>query len=411
MMNDNHTKAYLMHRRDVLLVLGVFLLALLLRLSATWPGVTGERGFTMGDDDDYHRLAVSLVQSGRLEDSLLGVRAYRMPFFPMVLAAIYAVFGPTPPAAYVLLAVLSALTCVVIYGFGRQVFGPTVGLVAALLSCFDHGLIFYSQYLLTETVFVFLVVCGLWALDRLRLEIRWTKAVIAGCLLGLAVLTRVNMALCVPVALIWLVKVVRPQVKRALGHSLIVAGIVGGMWLTWVVRNYLVLGAFVPLTTQNGSGYYGVYNDITASASDLFHFGAWYDLALPPHPTNWTEVDLDRWQRGLAWNWIAAHPAAAFRITLSQALHFWQPGTLADVPYLLLILLSLLGIVQAQRRGLRTVELWAWLMLTLTLTAFVSLAVPRFQLVLHPFIDMTAAYALVSIVRQLGKRRSVGAGA
>jgi hypothetical protein len=273
------------------------------------------------------------------------------------------------------------------------------------LICFDRGLIIYSQFLLTETVFVFLVLCGVWALDRLRVEMRWTKAVIAGCLLGLAVLTRVNMALCVPVALIWLVRVTRPKVKRALGLSLIVAGIAGGLWLTWVVRNYLVLGEFVPLTTQSGRGYYGVYNDLSASASDLLHFGEWHNLDLSPHSADWTEVELDHWQRELAWNWIVAHPATAFRIALSQAVHLWQPDDiLTDV----MLLLSLLGIVQAQRRGLRTVELWAWLMLTFTLTAFVSIAIQRFQMALHPFIAMAAAYTLVSGARQFGKRRNVG---
>ena len=79
-------------RLDLAIALGQTILALTVRVKFDWPALTGAQGLLQSDALDYHKLAVSLLQTGSLSEN--GILAYRMPFFPMVLAAIYAVSGP-----------------------------------------------------------------------------------------------------------------------------------------------------------------------------------------------------------------------------------------------------------------------------------------------------------------------------
>ena len=79
---------------------------------------------------------------------------------------------------------------VLVYLLGRRLFGPLVGLVAALLTVLDVELALYEHAVMTETLFIFLVVgaIGLLVLGVARYP--WQTAAGFGLLLGLATLVR-----------------------------------------------------------------------------------------------------------------------------------------------------------------------------------------------------------------------------
>ncbi len=385
------------HREGTIL-LGIFLLALLIRVLLLWPLLTAERELKT-DEPSYHGLAVSLVETGRLEFKEHGTtfRAYRMPFFPLVLASIYYVLGPDPYVAQPFIVVLSALTCAGTYILGRELFDRRVGLIAGVLTSFDPALIAYSRLLFTETLSVFLVLCAMIALERLRKNGRWTWAVASGMFLGLATLTRANFGPFVPFALGWLVFTGRSSLWPSLRNAAIIAALTGSLWTGWVARNYIVFGEFIPFTTQGGNAYNGIYNDVVAARSGLNH-GEWDELselsALSP-AGDWTEIEADRVRKDSAFAWIRAHPGSAATIALMQVVHLWRPQFFGTF-YVLLMVTSLFGFLWAVRRNNQGVILWAILAGVYTFMALMTLGRPRFRLPLHPILAVLAGAALLA---------------
>ncbi len=388
--------------RDVILAVAILALALVVRFLVAGPLLFSDHGFVMGDDDDYYRLAISFIESGRLED---GFRAYRMPVFPLFLAAIYRVFGPDPINAQYVLIVVSALVCSGSYLLGKQLFNPAVGMIAGVFTAVDFGLVFYGPFLMTDTLFVFLVLSAMLSLERLRRVGSWQWAVITGGMFALATLTRINFGFFVPIALGWLGWNSGRTGHQVWRNTIIICALVGGLWLSWMARNYVELGALVPFTTQGGNAYYGVYNDLVAKKTQFSEFGYWSDLVLPAHPVAWNEVQLDRWQRELALDWIKAHPGVSIKLAGMQVIHFWRPEFDADILYRFIFPMSILGLYWALRRGNDRVMIWALMMGTFSFLAFITIGVPRFRLVFHPVMAVLASFTLVTSVHQMGQAR------
>ncbi len=387
-------------------ILGIFIIGLALRVIWSWPALTGVDGFSQGDDDDYYRLGMSLAQTGTLADNGK-LTAYRMPFFPITIAPFHYFLGAAPHAAQPLIVLLSALTCVGAYLLGRELFQAEVGLVAGCLIAINIPLVIYSRQLMTETLFVFLVLAGMLSLERVRKTQRWSWAIAAGVILGLATLTRANFGPFVLFALAWLLFYTRQQIRVALRNIAIIAGLVGILWGGWVVRNYIVFDAFIPFTTQGGNAYYGIYNDTSAQLPDGF-FGSWINR-LPPVPSStrdaWSEVDLDRLGKSLAFDWIKAHPTLSAKIALMQAVYFWWPGE-GDILFHWLAPLALIGLILAVRQRNPGAILWLILAGVFTVMAIASVGVGRYQLPLYPIMSVLIAVPCV-MVWQRATARSV----
>jgi 4-amino-4-deoxy-L-arabinose transferase-like glycosyltransferase len=400
-------------RHEKLSILAIFILALTLRVVFAWPALSGAEEFGQGDDDDYYRLGMSIAQTGALADHGK-LSAYRMPFFPITIAPFHYFLGAAPHAAQPLIIVLSALTCVGVYLLGRELFQPQVGLVASALISINLQLVIYSRLLLTETLFVFLVLAGMIGLERVRKTQRWTWAIVTGVILGLATLTRANFGPFIPFALGWLLYNRRAQISPALRNAAIIVMIVGVFWGAWVVRNYIAFDAFIPFTTQGGPAYYGIYNDDTANTRPP-RFGYWRDMA-PPAPAGsareWNEVSLDRLEKDRAFIWVRAHPTLAAKIALMQAVYFWWPEVV-DPLFLALLPAGLGGLILAIRQRNQGVFLWIILAAVFTFMAIASVGVGRYQLPIHPIISVLVAVPLVMIwqfitARGSPRRQNVG---
>ena len=77
-----------------------------------------------------------------------------------------------------------------VYFLGRRLFGPLVGLVAALLTVLDGELALYEHAVMTETLFTFLLVGAIGLLVFGVARYPWETAAGFGLLLGLATLVR-----------------------------------------------------------------------------------------------------------------------------------------------------------------------------------------------------------------------------
>lgn len=132
-------------RREGLLILALFCIALSLRLYFAWPALRGSDVFLyFGDEEHYYQIALSLARGAGI--AVQGQpTAYRMPFFSLTLAPWYALLGASPYAPQPFIILLSALTCVGVYLLGRQIFNTQIAIVAALISSFDYLHAIYKQ--------------------------------------------------------------------------------------------------------------------------------------------------------------------------------------------------------------------------------------------------------------------------
>ncbi len=149
------------------------------------------------DARNFHLLANGLADGfgyvrpvDRVNFGLLVNTAEYPPLFPAVLA-LGSLVGLDSFTAHQALAALVASTSVPLVGLlGRRVAGPAVGLLAALIALFHPMLFQTGAALMSEAIYLPLVVGVLLAVLRARDEASWRWWALAGGLAGLAALAR-----------------------------------------------------------------------------------------------------------------------------------------------------------------------------------------------------------------------------
>jgi 4-amino-4-deoxy-L-arabinose transferase-like glycosyltransferase len=252
------------------------------------------------------------------------------------------------------------------------------------MMAFDPDQISFAAMLMTETLCTTLLAGSVLALTALRRQGGIWRAGVAGALLGLTVLTRVNMLVLVPVVCVWLLRWGHGPLRSRLAAAAVIVGLSGACWGAWALRNYQVFGAFVPLTTQGGNGYYGVFNDEAARwPQPLESYGGWRYLPAPAELAGAGELARDRQQRAAALEWAGAHPIDAALVSLAQVGQLWRSNSGSPL-FPALLALAALGARALHERGSPDGALWGLIAAALTLTAAVALAVPRFNIPLMP---------------------------
>jgi hypothetical protein len=211
----------------VTLVLGVALLprlAIMFRAPALY--VVGSR--------PYYATAIQMVNG--LELSALSLR--HTPGYPFFLTGVIALFGIEPLAIAFVQHLLGAASAVLCYFIGKIVANRLVGLAAGLLTGVNTTLVAYEHHILTEPLYVFLMLSSILLLVvAARRKPGWLF-VLAGCVIGVATLTRPigqTMMLAAPVALLLCYRHWRPT---AFATALLVAGFALGAG-PWMLRNSL----------------------------------------------------------------------------------------------------------------------------------------------------------------------------
>ena len=69
------------------------------------------------------------------------------PFYYFLIAPLYLIGGGNPLLPMVFLAILSALSLLLIFELGRQIHSRSAGLIAAVVAGFSYYIIYYSRWL------------------------------------------------------------------------------------------------------------------------------------------------------------------------------------------------------------------------------------------------------------------------
>ena len=234
----------------------VFLAALSIRLvmDIFLPSVNSYSGSqTEADSYTYHSIAQNLISGrGYSFDGITPTRD-RTPTYPVFLAMIYLVFGPSATAILISQAFLGALTCLFAYHIGRRIFDARAGFLAAVVVAFYPALIYYDSRVLRESLTTFLLTAAvLTALRIVQGQKRPRGYLVVGAILAAVSMCRPEtLLLTVPIGYM-LVRPIR-GLRNLWRPALLVSLPILFVWVPWTARNYITFGSLSPITVGLGS--------------------------------------------------------------------------------------------------------------------------------------------------------------
>jgi hypothetical protein len=343
--------------------------------------------------------------------------------WPGFLGAALALFGPHVWVGQCLNLVLSTGVVVLTAAAGRLLFPTTrTWRLAILLLAVFPNQIAYVPLLSVEIFFEFLLLLGFLLLAAGSLR----SLLAAGSVFGVAALTKAQ-AVLVPAVLA--MPLLAIGIGRWLRTMLLTGLVMAAVILPWTLRNYVVLHAFVPVSTNGG---YTLLTGNNPSARGRYTADDALVASLSKDPID--QVAMDRVARDRALAWIAGNPAGFVRLIPLKIWRLWsgdgeaewlyQAGyagydahaalfrtvRIANQLYYLLLLALAGASVPLMWRRRRSLPLYCWsgwaVVGYFTVISAVFSGQSRFHFALMPFIALYAAWVVT--VRRPGHGRDGG---
>ncbi len=250
--------------------------------------------------------------------------SFQEPVYPLFLSALYAVFGlKSYLTARLCQAFVGALIPVVIFLMGEKVVGKGIGLVAGLFLVAYPSLVYFSGLLMTETLFTFLLITGLYILTWTIEGAPGHRDVAFGMLMGITVLTRTVLLGFLPILFLWLW--LHSSFRQAFQRAVLIGIGCAVLILPWTVRNCIVHRAFVPLTTKGG---YNIY--IYSFPVRNYDFNDRWDIITFPDMSSLSEVERSRLLAGKGREFIQENPLLFIEFAFHKLIDFWNPVPRTD---------------------------------------------------------------------------------
>lgn len=309
------------------------LLALVLRV--LFLILAGVNAPLTGDEPAYQQIAENfaagrgLYQTNNPFFPAQVLYAWQAPLYPLALGILYRLAGVNPLVGKLFGVMVSAATVYVVYDLTRRVFGgdaraTRTAWLAAFLVAIYPGLLTNAHLLLSETLFIFLLLLALdWvarACDA-PARARWWVAG-GGALWGMATLTRGITLYFTPLFAFWIAWTFwragandTPAHKtegggeglRAAGMALLFLAAMTAVIVPWAARNYVQFGQVVLLETKGGVNLWLGNSPYTPNdvIRNVWKVGV-RERMLDVLPTD--EVQRDRAAYALAIDYIRAEP-------------------------------------------------------------------------------------------------------
>ena len=221
----------------------ILAVALALRLLAL--AVAPPHGFII-DEVEYNGIA-AMLNDGRGWQWFAGSVWVRPPLYPLFLLGLYKIFGTNMVAFQLVQIGLSVATVWLLHLWSASLYGRRVGLWAAGLLAVAWPFVTFPTFLLSENLFLFLLVAAFLALTHAvsgRRRLLWALG--GGALLGCAALTRGQILSFMPLVLLWPLLACggtlreRGRVMLRLSPAVLLAFVV--VIAPWLVRNATTYG-------------------------------------------------------------------------------------------------------------------------------------------------------------------------
>ena len=249
--------------------------------------------------------------------------AYYPPGYPFFLGAIQWIIDRVGLGEHLVLAaglvqaLLGGLAVGAVVVAGERLGGRRVALVAGALIALWPNLVVHSSLMLSETLFIAVFCVTLAALVKVTDAPRWWSAslFVAAAGLGLCTLIRPQSTLLAlpAIAISWALGSMGWR-RCATSLAVLVAGVVLVV-APWTIRNAIVLGGFVPVSTNTGDNLCIGFNPDTTGgfmAAPYCETGEFYVQGIDQ------ELRRDAEARALALRWASGHLAEIPALSLRK---------------------------------------------------------------------------------------------
>jgi 4-amino-4-deoxy-L-arabinose transferase-like glycosyltransferase len=230
---------------------------------------------------------------------------------------------PTTAALFNL--VLGVGTVALTFEVGRRLFDNRIGLVSAAIVALWPNLIFHTAVMLTETLFIFLVMAAvllLVALPDSTRRIGWRRLAAFGVVLALSALVRPISLMFLPVLFIVLVAA-RLGWRVAIRYLGVAALVVVLVLVPWTIRNMRETESLVVISTNLGDN---LCMSRHAGATGAFQSGSACTIRTRGLKTADYEVQVNGTNIRRATNFVRDHPLSEAQLVFLRGYHTIKNG-------------------------------------------------------------------------------------
>jgi len=196
-----------------------------------------------------------------------GPTAWLAPAYPLLLAALFKLFGTFTLASFYaavsLNCIFSSLASIPVYYSGGRIGGSLAAALAAWLwAVFPSGIVMPFEWIWDTSLSALLAAALLWATLRLAGSLSYSEATLYGLLSGVALLANPALGSLLPFFLGWIFyRHLSTGMLRA-RPLLLAIGVIILVCIPWTVRNYVQFHRFIPLRSNFVYEFWSGNNEI-----------------------------------------------------------------------------------------------------------------------------------------------------
>jgi len=290
------------------------------------PGVLGIVPF----QQEAGNIAYALAQGKGFSNVFrteTGPTAWLAPVYPLLVAAMFKLFGIFTARAFFAAAFLnilfSAAACVPIFFAGKRLGGLGVAAGAAWLwAVFPSAVMMPFEWIWDTSLSALLAALILWATLELAESEGWLDWGVYGLLWGLALMTNPALGALLPFLLGWVVLRARGERRLRWKRGALAVGVAALCCAPWTIRNYVAFHRLIPLRSNFPF-------ELWLGNNDLFdeHAGngrkaiTRTEEARRYAQLGETAYMAEKWQS--ATSFIESHPGLELRLTGRKFVAFW----------------------------------------------------------------------------------------
>lgn len=376
-----------------IIVTGLLLAVLALGVRALFVAYYPANSLAGGDPAAFWSFAEGVASGAGFRSTIEPWLADRPPLYAYFVGGLIRLLGAERENVFLAQAVLSAVSVMLFYWTAVRVLGRTRGLAAGILMVFFPHLVLFTKQILTEPLYIPLLVALLAALILpTSLERGWTW-LLTGVIVGLLVLVRREALL--PAALLTggigaLRLKLRSTTSLKAGGTVLLAALL--TVAPWLWRNYQVLGEPV-LSSSSGINFMVGNNPLARGG-------------YTPPPPEWQaqysgldELARDRKAWELSLQWVRENPPAFAQLLPAKLSYLWgKSGNLfLDAADVILIPFYLVGLYRLYRRRAGwqvTAVVTGALVLSNLFVGLVYVGGWRYRLAIYPALFLLAAFGI-----------------
>lgn len=359
---------------------------------------------------------IKFKQTGQYRPS-----ANQLPFYPLFLSIFF--YFSTNPFSYWIIkflqAIISSLTCIVIYLIALKIFNKKAAIVAGFISAFYPVFVLYSIKIVPESIFTFWFSLSVLYLFIFKENPSFKNSVISGCLIGITLLNSNVIVPAMPFIFLWifLIQVKRnDKFKRTLFIFLIAILFVS----PWIARNYLVFGSF-PLMKSTAGLNLWIGNNPKATGTFFLQTGESMDSILPNsfyEGLKNYEMDKDKELYKIAISYIKNNSIPTLKIFFKKFIYFlWFPPDniiskdvkqlkkILKFPYGIFLLSCIIGFIFSLKKYFTDTILLFFIILSITgLYSIFFVGHLRFRMPIEPYLIIFSSYTISAISDRIAFR-------